>query len=31
MKKQKTPIKLGIAWLEYITNPITRLKIGVNI
>jgi hypothetical protein len=30
-EKTKTPIKLGITWLEYITDPITRLKIGVNI
>jgi hypothetical protein len=31
MQKQKTPIELGIVGLKYITDPITRLKIGANI
>jgi hypothetical protein len=31
MQKQRTPKELGIAWLKYIIDPITRLKIGANI
>jgi hypothetical protein len=31
MHKQITPKEHGIAWVEYKTNPITRLKIGTYI
>jgi hypothetical protein len=31
MQKQKTPRKHGIACVEYIIDPKTKLKIGTNI
>jgi hypothetical protein len=31
LQKQKTPKEHGIAWVKYINDPKTKLKIGENI